>query len=113
MRIAASWSNIGFDRIQVRGAMLAAGYCKLPWNLSSNIKRHWGTTLHGLGSRSVEDQGEEPLRVLDTTRPIQVVADGGEDGVGRIAVSALEVAAPKMTVVLHMADDGFNGGSAS
>jgi hypothetical protein len=23
-----------FDRIQVRGAMLAAGYCKLPWNVS-------------------------------------------------------------------------------
>ena len=33
--------------------------------------------------------------------------------VGSIAVSALEVAAPKMTVVLHVTDDGFDGGSAS
>jgi hypothetical protein len=83
--------------------MLAAGDCKLPWNvsLSSNTKRHWGTTLHGLGSRSVKDQGENPQKFLTEQRPIQVVADGGEDGVGSIAVSALEIAAPKMTIILQ------------
>jgi hypothetical protein len=34
----------------------------------------------------------------------------------RIALAAspsVEIAAPKMTIVFHMADDGFNGGSAS
>ena len=36
-----------------------------------------------------------------------------QETAGRIAVSPLEIAAPKMTIVFHMADDGFNGGSAS
>ena len=41
------------------------------------------------------------------------MADGGQDGVGGIAGMALEVAAAEMTLFLHMADEGFDGGSSS
>jgi hypothetical protein len=43
----------------------------------------------------------------------EVAVHRGEDCVSGIAVSTLEIAAPQMAVVLHVADDGFDGGSAS
>ena len=43
----------------------------------------------------------------------EVVANGGEDGVCGIAIEALEVAAAEMAVVLHVTDDGFDGGAPS
>src|SRR4029078_8592035 len=42
--------------------------------------------------------------------PAEVVTDGGEDCVRGIAVSALEIAAAEIAIVLHVADDGFDGG---
>jgi len=41
------------------------------------------------------------------------VADGGENGVGCIAGSSLEITAAEMALGLHMADHGFDGGAAS
>jgi len=41
------------------------------------------------------------------------VADGGEDGVDGIALCSLEIAAVEMTLGLHMADDGLDGGATS
>jgi hypothetical protein len=41
------------------------------------------------------------------------VADGGEDGVGGIAGTTLEIAATEVTFGLHVADHGFDGGAAS
>src|SRR4029079_337803 len=43
----------------------------------------------------------------------EVVADCGKDSVGGITVSALEIAAAEMAVVLHVTDDGFDGRSTS
>lgn len=41
------------------------------------------------------------------------MARGGEDDVGGVAVAALEIAASEMAVVLHVTDNGFDGGAAS
>ena len=41
------------------------------------------------------------------------MADCGEDGVGGIAGSSLEIAAAKMALSLHMADYGLDGGTAA
>ena len=41
------------------------------------------------------------------------MADGGEDGVGGIAGSSLEIAAVEMALGLHMADHGLDGRAAS
>lgn len=41
----------------------------------------------------------------------EVVTRCGEDCVGGVAVSALEIAAPEMSLVLHVADDGLDGRS--
>jgi hypothetical protein len=43
----------------------------------------------------------------------EVVCGGGEDGVCGIAGMALEVAASEVTFFLHVADEGFDGGSAA
>ena len=40
------------------------------------------------------------------------MADGGEDGVGGIAVTALEVIAAEVPVVFHVADHRLDGGAA-
>ena len=40
------------------------------------------------------------------------MADGGEDGVDRIAGGSFEIAAAKMALGLHMADHGLDGGAA-
>ena len=41
------------------------------------------------------------------------MADRGEDGVGGVAIAALEIAAAEMAVGLHVSDHGFDGGAAS
>jgi hypothetical protein len=43
----------------------------------------------------------------------EVVAGGGEDGVGGVAAAAFEMATTEVTVGLHVTDHGFNGGAAS
>ena len=43
----------------------------------------------------------------------EVVSGSGEDGGCGIAGPALEVAASKMVFFLHVADEGFDGGSAA
>jgi hypothetical protein len=43
----------------------------------------------------------------------EVVADGGEDDVGGIALAALEMAAAEVTVGLHVFDHGLDGAAAS
>ena len=40
------------------------------------------------------------------------MADGGEDGVGGIAETSLEIAATEVTLGLHVADHGLDGGAA-
>jgi hypothetical protein len=42
-----------------------------------------------------------------------IVSDGTEDNVGSVAGGAFEVAATKVAVGLHVADGGFDGGTAS
>lgn len=44
---------------------------------------------------------------------MEVVADGGEDGVGGVACRSLEIAAVEMALGLHVADHRLNGGPAS
>jgi len=39
----------------------------------------------------------------------EVVADGGEDDVGGIALAALEMAATEVPIGLHVADHGLDG----
>jgi hypothetical protein len=41
------------------------------------------------------------------------VGDGGEDGVGGVAGSSLEIAAAEMALSFHMADHGLDSGTAS
>ncbi len=43
----------------------------------------------------------------------EVVTDGSEDDVGGVALGTLEVAAAEVPIVLHVADDGFDGGAAA
>ena len=43
----------------------------------------------------------------------EVVADGTEDDVGGVAVAPLEEAPAEVAIILEMADDGLDGGSAS
>ena len=40
------------------------------------------------------------------------MADGGEDGVDRIAGGSFEIAAAEMALGFHMADHGLDGGAA-
>ena len=42
----------------------------------------------------------------------EVVAGGGEDGVGAIALGSLEIITPQAVLGLEMADDGLDGGAA-
>ena len=41
------------------------------------------------------------------------MTDGGEDDVGGVSCTALEVAAAEMTFGLQVGDDGFDGGTAA
>ena len=41
------------------------------------------------------------------------MADGGENGVGGIALRSLEIAAAEMTLGLHVSDHGFDGGATA
>ncbi len=43
----------------------------------------------------------------------EVVTDGREDDVGRIAGAAFKVAAAEVTIGLQVSDDGFDGGAAA
>jgi hypothetical protein len=43
----------------------------------------------------------------------KVVADCGEDGVGGIAFTAFEIAAPEVTFALHVADHRLDRGTPS
>ena len=43
----------------------------------------------------------------------EVVADGGEDDIGGIALAALEMAAAEVTVGLHVSDHGLDSAAAS
>jgi hypothetical protein len=43
----------------------------------------------------------------------EVVADGGDDGVGSVPGTTFEIAASEVTFSLHMADHGLDRGSAS
>ncbi|MDI2110883.1 hypothetical protein, partial [Bradyrhizobium sp. Mp64] len=116
MRIAASWSNIAFDRIQVRAAMSTAGYCKLPseclsvameFLVSYAMLPDMLRPTKGMASPAPtidllnlthtpgpSMQGEESLRTaLDRRYPIQVVAGRCEDGVDTVADAAFEIVA--------------------
>jgi hypothetical protein len=59
------------------------------------------------------DQDREQKLTQSGEDEAEVVTGGGEDGVGGIAGAALEMAAAEVTVGLHVADHGFDGGSAS
>ena len=41
------------------------------------------------------------------------MADGSEDDVGGVALATLEVAAAEVPIVLHVANDGFDGRAAA
>ena len=43
----------------------------------------------------------------------EVVADSGENGVGRIALAAFEIAAAEMAIHLHVPDHSLDGGAAT
>ena len=43
----------------------------------------------------------------------EVVADRDQDCVGGVALTAFEIAAPKVSVGLQVSDHGFDGGAAS
>jgi len=61
-----------------------------------------------------EDQQQDAQKRLEPAQEqAEVVAGGGEDGVDSVAVTALEMVATHPMVILEMADDGFDGGSAS
>ena len=44
---------------------------------------------------------------------MEVVSDGGEDGIGGVSGTAFEIAAAEVALGLHMADHGLDGRSAS
>jgi hypothetical protein len=50
---------------------------------------------------------------LTEQRPIQVVADGGENGVGGIALAPFEIAAAEMAIRLHVSDHSLDSGAAT
>ena len=41
------------------------------------------------------------------------MADSGEDGIGGVSGTTFEIAAAEVTLGLHVADHGFDGGSAA
>lgn len=43
----------------------------------------------------------------------EVVAGGGEDGIGLVAGAALQVISPEVTIALRVADHRLHGGAAS
>ena len=59
----------------------------------------------------IEDSKQEGPQPLEDQA--EVVAGGGEDGVGLIAVSAFEEVAAEMAVGLEVADDGLDGRAAA
>jgi hypothetical protein len=60
---------------------------------------------------SCEDRLDEdaPNRGQPGDEPSKVVAGGGEDGVGGVAVGAFEEVAAHAVLALGLADDGFDG----
>ena len=56
-----------------------------------------------------EDQGQESPEPGEDAP--EVVSGGGEDGIGSIAGVALEIAASEVALLLHVADEGLDGGS--
>lgn len=63
----------------------------------------------GAGRHYGQDQGQEyPQPGEDAP---EVVSGGGEDGIGGVAGMALEVAASVVALLLHVADEGLDGGS--
>ena len=41
------------------------------------------------------------------------MANGGEDGVGGVTGGSFEIASAEVALGFHMANDGFDGGTAS
>ena len=66
-----------------------------------------------MARRSIGDQDWAQKHPQPGEDEAEVVADGGEDDVGGVALAAFEVAAAEMAVSLHVADHGFDGGAAS
>ena len=59
------------------------------------------------------DQEEAQQNPQPSEDEAEVVADGGEDDVGGVALAALEIASPEMALGLHVADHRFDGGAPS
>jgi hypothetical protein len=59
------------------------------------------------------DQDQEQKLSQPGEDEAEVVASGGEDGVGGVAVAAVEMAAAEVTVGLHVTDHGSDGAAAS
>ena len=56
-----------------------------------------------------EDLGQQKLQPSD--QAAEVVADGGEDGIGGVALAVPEVIAAHAMLGFEMADDRFDGGA--
>jgi hypothetical protein len=100
MLIAASWFGIRSDRIQVRGAMICADYGKLPLGIPNH------RLYKSLQTNKIHHYQAEPgIESGLTGRPPQVVADGGEHGVGGVAVGPSEEVAAHAVLALGVADN--------
>ena len=61
--------------------------------------------------RAAEDLGEGAQKVCEPAQQeVEVEAGGCEDGVGAIALSALEMVSAQAVIGLEVADDGLDGG---
>src|SRR3546814_5289420 len=69
-----------------------------------------GCVICEWGSEDRQEQGtQECFQPAD--EEAEVVAGGGEDGVGVVAVAALEIVALHAVLGLDVADDGLDGGA--
>jgi hypothetical protein len=62
------------------------------------------------------DEGKED-RAQNHPQPsedeAEIVADGAQDGIGRVAFAALQVATAEMAICFHMTDHRLDGGATS
>src|SRR5918994_3442677 len=79
----------------------------------SGIRGPWRTGEICLvrGQGQAEQERKEPGQ--PGPEQAEVVARGGEDEVGGVAVRAEQEVAPEVAVGLHVADDGLDGGAPS
>jgi hypothetical protein len=72
----------------------------------AHLSAVWAASSRSVTPRIRRNRSLSQARTRDEA---EIVADGGEDDVGRIALAALEMTAAEVSVRLHVTDHGLDG----